>query len=192
MTHGINVKPLIAQEVVTFARNCLKLSKTETSPIYTTIIELMKNTFQHAYNPTTKYSRRWWLIAVHIPESDSVSFSFLDNGLGIPYTVRKKPVERLTSIITDHDAELIASTLRGEFRTRTKHIYRGNGLPSIFEHYEKGRIDSLKVLSNKGFVDCQNNNDENLDRRFRGTLICWDFKKNLNIGDSHEDNQNCN
>lgn len=189
MTDGITVKPLIAKKVVVFARDCLGLSKAETSPIYETIIELMKNTFQHAYDTEPGYSRRWWLLAVHLPESASVSFSFLDNGMGIPHTVRKKPLERLTSFIhIDQDAELIASTLSGAFRTRTKQHYRGNGLPSILEHYQKGRIDSLKVLSNKGFVDCQNNNNENLNRRFRGTLICWDFKKNLNIGDSHEDN----
>ena len=156
MQYGIQVKPPIAKKVVAFVRSCLGLLRLETSPIYTTIIELMKNTFQHAYDTTTNFSRRWWLIAVHLPESASVSFSFLDNGMGIPYTIKKKFSERLTSYIVDRDAELIASTLRGEFRTRTQRGYRGNGLPSIFEHHQNGRIRNLKVLSNKGFVDYAN------------------------------------
>ena len=173
MQYGIKVKPRIAQQVVAFARSCLGLSRLETNPIYTTIIELMKNTFQHAYDTAPNFSRRWWLIAVHLPESASVSFSFLDNGMGIPHTIKKKFFERLTS----NDSELIASTLRGEFRTRTQQVYRGNGLPSIFEHHQDGRIRNLKVLSNKGFVDCQTDNTDSLNRRFRGTLICWDFRK---------------
>ncbi len=74
------------------------------------LIELMKNTFQHAYDTATNFSRR---------------------------------------------AELIASTLRGEFRTRTQKPYRGNGLPSIFQQHQKGQIHSLRVPNKKrchGFV----------------------------------------
>ena len=177
MQYGINVKPRIAQQVVAFARGCLGLLRSETNPIYTTIIELMKNTFQHAYDTATNFSRRWWLIAVHLPESASVSFSFLDNGMGIPHPIKKKFSVRLSSYIVDRDAELIASTLRGEFRTRTQQGYRGNGLPNIFEHHQDGRIRNLKVSSNKGFVDCKKDNKDILNRRFKGTLICWDFKK---------------
>lgn len=60
---------------------------------------------------------------------------------------------------------------------RPQQPYRGNGLPSIFEHHQAGRIRNLKVLSNKGFVDCQTDDTDSLNRRFRGTLICWDFRK---------------
>ena len=101
MQYGINVKPRIAQQVVAFARSCLGLLRSETSPIYTTIIELMKNTFQHAYDPTTNFSRRWWLIAVHLPESASVSFSFLDNGMGIPFNLLG--FQKILNIGGNHD-----------------------------------------------------------------------------------------
>lgn len=177
MENGVHVKSQVAKQAVLFARKHLGLARVETSSTYTTIIELMKNTYQHAYDGNVKYSRRWWLIAVHMPESNLVSFSVLDNGVGIPNTVRKKFWEHF-KITLNEDVDYIASALEGGFRTRTGKKHRGNGLPSIFECYQNSEIYNLKVFSNRGFVDySETTPPKNLDHHFRGALICWDLRR---------------
>ena len=190
MKRGIKVFSSIAGEVVEFAQSHLSLSDSFAIPVYESIVELMANTKQHAYIERVRYSPCWWVIAVYFPESNSVHFSFLDNGSGIPYTVKKGLRERISlklsnrlpaslesSLLKYNDAELIESTLKGESRTRTGKKYRGRGLPGILEQFEEGSINNLKVLSGKGRFDCEGNQKEGLKRRFGGTLVSWDFRK---------------
>jgi len=54
------------------------------------------------------------------------------------------------------DNVLIRSALKGEFRTRTKEVFRGRGLPLIKQVSDNNIIDELKIVSNYGYVDCKN------------------------------------
>ena len=171
------VRGSIAQEVITFARDRLGKGDGRNPGLYRTLIEVMANTHHHAFKEANPYNK-WWLIAHSNPEKSSVNFVFLDNGQGIPFTIKKKMREKiLAKIGYANDAELILSGLNGDFsRSRTGLGYRGKGLPSIRKYAEeKNDVDNLLIISNHGFVDCNTNKVKKIDRKFYGTLLSWDF-----------------
>jgi hypothetical protein len=67
------------------------------------------------------------------------------------------------------------SALQGEFRTQTKKRYRGKGLPSIYKNAKEGSISNLKIISNYGYINCENEELKNFKIKFSGTLYNWDF-----------------
>ena len=136
----------------------------------------MANTKNHAYNITRK-DQKWWLISCYDEDSKKVNFTFMDNGDGIPFTLRKNIIERFFDplIKKQNDGKLILSALKGEFRTRTKKHYRGTGLPKIFSYSKEKQIENLIIISNKGYVDCDSEQSKELSRKFFGTLLSWDF-----------------
>jgi hypothetical protein len=175
---GHDVSPQIAQKVVDFTRHQLNAKRSiATRRTYEIIIESMANTKNHAYgNASTLPS--WYLVALKRPECHKVSFAFLDGGLGIPKTVKKRNWEAFrekVKLLRPSDGDIIMSTLRGELRTQTGEHYRGKGLPKIFKSVELKEIDSLTVVSNRGFVSCDFLNAEYMAERFYGTLLCWNF-----------------
>jgi len=172
----------IAQKVIDFTYKHLESEKNkESKSIYAMLIECMCNTKQHAYlkeNPLP----RWWLIALYDKNFHKVSFAFVDNGSGIPGTVRRKFGERIKQLIDNmlgtgrvEDSTLIQSALNGEFRTRTQKGYRGNGLPKILSYSKNGVIDNLIIISNKGYVNCSTSEYKEMAEKFNGTLLSWDF-----------------
>lgn len=168
---------LIAQKVIDFTYKHLGEEKTNQSKsIYAMLIECMCNTRQHAYIKESILPK-WWLIALYDKDVNKVHFAFVDNGSGIPGTVRKNNKERIKQIFFNSvkDSILIQSTLKGEFRTRTKQGYRGNGLPKILSYCESKVIDNLIIISNKGYVNCSNSECRELTEKFKGTLLSWDF-----------------
>ena len=151
----------------------------ESRKTYTSIVELMGNTREHA-NPESKEHLYWYLMAVVDRKDSKIRISFLDNGAGIPKTLRKKPLElveellaRVFSIETLSESALILSSLKGEVRSRTKEGHRGKGLPSIYNGYNLGILNELVIISNKGYVNLADNDIRDLPRKFLGTLFCW-------------------
>ena len=175
---GLGVNPSIADEATAFALRCLRKKKSRSSrSIYRTIIECMGNV-DHAYEEKNPY-RKWWLMAYYDKDNKKVHFTFLDNGYTIPTTIKKKYFERIKEIIKlSKDGELIYSALLGKFRSRTGESHRGNGLPFIRKAAKQGTISNLRILSRSGLVNCTNENDavENINKRFHGTMLCWDFE----------------
>jgi len=170
----------IAKKVVDFAYEHLKKEKSnESKSIFATLVECMGNTKEHAYLKDNLLPK-WWLIALYDQNVERVHFAFVDNGMGIPGTVRKKFMERIKEYTGGvlgnvQDSMLIDSALKGEFRTKTKLGYRGNGLPKILSYSEKKEIDNLIIISNKGYVNSTTPECKELARKFNGTLLSWDF-----------------
>jgi len=177
---GDNVDPVTAGTVVQFARGKISsIDKKKSKSIYSTMIECMANTKEHAY---WKQNGKWWLMAHYAQKSNRVHFSFLDNGLTIPNTIRKNLKDyvlniagKVLPITSTGDTSLIASALRGEFRSKTGYLYRGKGLPKIFQHSNTGKIDNLIVVSRNGIVNASNVQSGDMRNMFHGTLLCWDF-----------------
>lgn len=181
-----------ASEAKQFAMANIKgKSPREYRAIYEMMIECMSNTIGHAYI-SRKYDKgdmnKWWFIAYNSQTESKINFAFLDSGAGIAktiYTTHKEKARQvmnqimsIMSVDTTHqefDKLLILSALRGEFRTRTRYGYRGKGLPKMYFHNQNGTIHDLKVISNFGYVNCQNSQAENLSRQFKGTLLTWSF-----------------
>ena len=176
---GSIVQSSIIDNVLTFAETKLGLindiENTKSQGIYSSLVECMNNTVEHAYDLKGK----WWLISLYNNKNNKVNFTFLDNGLGIPKTVKKKFFrDKLLSKIVPNDANLIKSTLEGEFRTKTEDAWRGKGLPSIYNSFKDKRIENLTIISNYGFLKCDDNKSINLKLKFRGTLLNLDLNKN--------------
>ncbi|KAB2836870.1 MAG: hypothetical protein F9K48_00665 [Candidatus Brocadia sp.] len=148
----------------------------QTQFLYRTFIECMVNTKNHAYRKINQFSK-WWIIAQFNPDTNVVHFTFLDNGFGIPVTVRKYLGEKIRAKFIGNDAGLIKSTLKGEGRTQTRQRHRGKGLPSIFEFFNFSKISNLIVVSNKGYYNCETGQALNLKGKFKGTIISWDVDR---------------
>jgi hypothetical protein len=94
---GDIVDPKMAYDVIKFSLARLKQDTSISSKrIYSNLLECMGNTKQHAYEDNLPYKPRWWLMAVFDESKGVVNFSILDYGQGIPTTVRKNVIERLT------------------------------------------------------------------------------------------------
>lgn len=90
------VEPEIAKEATHFARGRLqKMDMTTSKSIYSTMIESMANTKNHAYE---RGGGKWWLMAAHREHLKTLHFTFLDNGLTIPATIRRNLGEYLADI----------------------------------------------------------------------------------------------
>lgn len=171
-TFGMLVDGKFAEKVIDFSVQCLNTTKSLiTKKIYAILIACMANTREHAYT-VDDYNRRWWATALYDENNKKVNFTFLDNGMGIPETVKKNVWEKF---LRESDNKLITSALRGELRTRTGDPWRGKGLPSINEYYQKGIIKNLVIISNRGYVNHENQEERDLNDIFHGTLLSWDF-----------------
>lgn len=147
---------------------------------YTTIVELMGNTREHASPKSRVEHLHWHLMAVINRETSEISVSFLDNGAGIPGTLRRKKrelvgdlLEKLTDLKLVKDNKLVHSALNGELRTRTKEGHRGKGLPKIFNAFKQGHVRELVILSNMAYLNLETSEMRDLQQRFHGTLFCW-------------------
>jgi hypothetical protein len=163
----------IASQVIEFASGLLGLSRSRsTKAFYTTILECMGNTKEHAYSTSTAKYAKWWLVALYDEEGSKIQFSILDNGLGIPETVRRRWFEKVIGI---KDSVLLKSVLGGSFRTSTGLSYRGKGLPKIMSFKNDKIIQDLVVVSNNGCYFADKDLCVEIAPKFSGTLICWSF-----------------
>ncbi len=183
VAHGGKAQGPVADELLCFAE--ARLGKTPgTAPwdMYSTIVEAMVNTRQHAYSGAPDGLPHWWLMASHDTRNGRVDFAILDNGAGIPATIRKKVIEFVKQGVytltgRSQDSELILAALKGEgLRSRTGQAYRGKGLPKMTEYCDRGCIRDLGVIAGRGHVQWgTKSKSTELPQRFRGTLLSWSF-----------------
>lgn len=133
----------LAKRMCDFVCRRFGKDKKFTINLYKTLIELMSNTIQHAYNNNSIMAACWYLFAKH--EGNTIQITFTDTGEGIPGTVRKKWYEFLPKAITD--SELIYSAFKGESRTETKKANRGHGLPDLYKKAIKHELNDFHVFS---------------------------------------------
>lgn len=146
----------------------------QTKFLYVLINEMMLNTYQHAYKDDT-LTNNWYLFVQY---DTNIKFTFLDTGLGIPCTVQKKWHEK---VLNKKDSNIITSALNGDFRTKTKHKYRGKGLPKIKECLDRKNLNNINIISNKAFCSLNVENDLtvineiNLSQSLPGTIYYWEL-----------------
>lgn len=150
---GSQVEPHTASKFNSFALEKLRKEPSIASRRnYSMLIECMANTRNHAYQIDGKPIRKWWLVAQYDAQKQKMRFSFLDLGVGIPKTVRKKFSELVT---LKSDSRLIDSALRGNLsnlRTSTGLPHRGKGLPRILNNLKSNFIQNLAIMSNRGYL----------------------------------------
>jgi len=174
--HGKSVIGEIANEVGEFAKYHLpEVPSSALKASYRILAECMGNTKEHAY-ATIDFPGNWWMMA-YAREND-VLFCILDNGRGIPKTMRKRFGEKFYR----KEFELISSTMKGVYKDRfvrssSGKRTRGKGLPAIYRPYASGIIKDLTVVSGKGFVPFAKGQNRELEKPFRGTMVSWTLPK---------------
>jgi len=165
-----------AGAVIEFVRNRLNIKdKVLTRSVYTTIMEAMNNVKEHAYEGRKNFG--WWLMALPEKDEDIIHFAIIDNGKGIPGTIRKKL--RLSEILPfmENDGKLIQATVIEQNRSSTKLPYRGLGLPKLKKLVDNKKIRNLNIISRKGGYLMDEDKPYNLNGEYFGTMLSWDFTK---------------
>ena len=174
---GSNTVPEIAQQCCIFTHN----KQAQTKNLYTTIIELMSNTFHHAYNGNYWTEKKLWYIYAE-REDDRIRFIFVDTGDGIAKTVRKNFAEKIKLLFGDitgltiNDAQLIQSAFNGDFRTATKQENRGNGLVTIKECMSNPPFENFEVISGHGRYSIAGK-ATNYSNKIYGTLFTFELRQ---------------
>ena len=157
-----------------FITECLGYGKSKTRPVYEVIVEMMQNTFDHAYENKRCDSERWFVSAKYDADLKEIEIAFLDTGYGIPATAKKRFLEKiLDKIDIMSENQIIFSALKGDFRTKTEQQWHGKGLPEIYNKYKSGILKELTILSGKGYVNLTKNEKFDLPNKFEGTLYSW-------------------
>lgn len=143
------------------------INKAKLKAIYSILIECMSNTNEYAgHDIGTKH---WWTMALHNKETDKVLFAFVDNGVGIPKTVKTKWFD------SSSDSELLKKAASGVYQmSGSKEKSRNKGLPQIRKYNEDGFIQNLVIISNNGYYSVKDDTKE-LSDFFTGTMIAWEF-----------------
>jgi hypothetical protein len=157
-------------------------------------LELMQNTNNHA-SINVQGEKHWWATMNNSENDKSVSFSFIDFGVGIFESLAKKKednkffdaINKVKNVFNfKTNAELLRLLLNGEVhKTVTGKYYRGKGLPGIFEACKNNKISNLIIVSNDAFADYSNNAFISLNNKLSGTFVYWELNKdNINIKDT--------
>ena len=182
--------------VIKFVMEKLSLEKSP-KVLYNIISECLGNVAEHAYKPR-KLQKTWWLMAKFYDNGQKyVRITILDDGFGIIDTIKKSLSEiasRETNFAIKKIAEkigfrsgkdlgvddnqlLLSALTRDSLRSSTKSSFRGKGLPFILDQNESGVIRNLKIVTNRAIFDSEQNH-ENHNSNFNGTLLVWDVFKN--------------
>lgn len=145
------------------------ISSSKLQAIYGILVECMSNTNEYASATKNIGEKYWWTMALHDKKTDKVLFAFVDNGVGIPATVKKNFFD------FSSDEELLRKATLGKYQmSGSKNKTRNRGLPQIRKYNEKGLIQNLVIVSNKGYYSI-NTGAMELEKKFTGTLIAWEF-----------------
>ena len=161
--------PIITKDLCQFIMEKLNKDRRDVLAVQKVLIELMSNVYHHAYNNDDIMRNHWYLYAEHV--DNHVRCIFLDTGAGIAKTVRKNVLEKVQRFarLSATDADLICSTLQGDFRTQTGETHRGNGLSGVRELAETALFENFTVLSGSGY--CFLNSENKIVKRDYGNKI---------------------
>ncbi len=170
-----NIKRDIRQEIIDFT--CIKLNKDKVQINYlmTMLTELITNISDHAYQKEGMFEHNWYIFVDN--KNDKITYTFMDNGLGIPTTIRKSILEKIIEAFDcENEYKYIETAVSGvQKRSETGLVERGNGLPSIYEPYKNKDIDNLVIISNKAYYSGTSKYD--METNLFGTVFYWEIKK---------------
>lgn len=184
--NGKNADSITASSFCDFVQSTFQKTHMHTKRLFPMIVELMTNTYQHAYrndnglDGLTEMNTNWYIFAQDV--GNAIRFIFLDTGVGIPRTVARRNRERIANWFNlDNDVIYLESVLKGDYsRSETGLLHRGKGLPEIYNDCKNGYISNLRIISGK--AKCIVNADSTIsanrtDAVFKGTLFSWEIIK---------------
>ena len=167
-THGKKVWQMIEH-----FENRVTFQQEERQALYDALIESMDNVGQHAYGRRFGWRyhyRDWWLLGYFDDTNHEISFVFLDQGVGIPATIRANIGDQFrsgTDLITE-------AVLTG--KSSTGGLNRGNGLPSLKTFVDRAYNGTLQITSDQSrctFSKGTGPEKRTLRIPLHGTLITW-------------------
>ena len=169
----------IRQEIIDFTCQKLNKSKIQMNFLMTMLTEMITNITDHAYDEENIFEHSWYIFVEN--GVNKISYTFMDNGLGIPTTIKKNKFEKfIGKFDMDKEYKYIEAGVSGlERRSKTGLMERGNGLPSIYEQYTSNKINNLVIISNKAYYTKEKPKD--LKNNLNGTIFYWEVKKEANI-----------
>lgn len=147
-------------------------------PLYTILMEMNANAFEHAYNDDKKH----WVLGINFDEeSMRVYVTFTDNGLGIIQQLNLKRSTRVKEFILDfaklktpdvfNNGILLQKVFDKVYNSRFKsQINRNRGLPTIKDKNIKNKIKNLICITNDVYLDLTTDSYTILDDDFTGTF----------------------
>ncbi|MGE8526158.1 STAS domain-containing protein [Chryseobacterium rhizosphaerae] len=147
-------------------------------PLYTILMEMNANAFEHAYNDDKKH----WVLGINFDEkSKKVFVTFTDNGLGIIQQLNLKKRIRVRQFISDfyklktpdvfNNGILLQKVFDKIYNSRFKsQINRNRGLPIIKDKNIKNQIKNLICITNNVYLDFTTNKYIILEDDFTGTF----------------------
>lgn len=183
---GNNSDVKTAQKMSDFMSEKTGISAKKFNYLYVMMIEMMSNTYKHAYTDSNSpLSPSWYCFAEYNQHRNNVSFTFMDIGEGIPATVRKNFAEKIDFLKIKREDKYVISALNGEFRTSTSKEYRGKGLPRIRKFCAENKIQNMRIITNKADISVGQDSYESteLNIPLQGTLYYWQ----INLVDLQEE-----
>lgn len=164
--------------------------------LHVALVECMDNVYQHAYAEPGKKPyllNEWWLVGFADEASSTISFTFYDQGAGIPTTIRRKQRRRIADrLLHWNDAKWLERAVqKGVSRINSKR--RGYGLTKLNEFVRQLRVSgSLTVVSNIGAVIFSSTSSvklHSLPVGLKGTLVTWQLTgiSNIQVPDATHD-----
>lgn len=187
--YGTQYNTNVAKKTSMFVSDLADVKRHICSFVYVMMIELMSNTYKHAYNRSNSVLDPHWYCFAEYDKKDTVSFTFMDTGMGIPATVQKNFAEKIDFLGIKGDEKYVMSALDGAFRTSTKQANRGKGLPKIKSFFTEGKIQNLKIITNSADVALTDGGycTASVVPSLIGTLYYWEIKLS-NLKGEHNGN----
>jgi len=173
-----SVQPQRTAKIVRSAMKTITGTEQRNKKLQGLFIEFMANSINHGF-PDNK-NKKWILSSSHFKKENYVSFSFIDNGVGILETINKKTKHKLKAFFKG-DQDLLMSAFKGDIGSRTGLTFRGKGLPFILKKLEENSISNLFILTNNVILDFENKNFIQIDTTYRGTFYYFELNKNNKI-----------
>jgi ribosomal protein S8 len=145
--------------------------------LYGGIVEMVRNSCDHAFQGHDMIS--WHLGLAHFEDSNSVKFSFVDNGKGIISSFKKGSLSAIFKMFESHSS-IIKTAFEDGIESKTGLKWRGKGLPTIFEMYTSNIIKNLIVITNDVYIDFDQKIYVDLPARYKGTYYFWVVNKDCN------------
>lgn len=147
------------------------------------LLELMQNSNNHA-KLKDRGVNHWWLSVNHNKDKNTVSFIFVDYGIGIFKSLNSERTgkwygwkEKIADSL-QKDKDILKKLMDGHLhRTVTGKPFRGKGLPGIKQVFDRDQISNLYVISNKVFANVSQDKYNNLPDSFNGTFVYWELNQ---------------
>lgn len=170
---NVKVKPDIAGDSVEVIFNHCPYGEDFVEPIYNIFIELMSNTHHHA-NLSRYGSSKWWLYLFTDEETQEISLSFLDLGVGIfKSLIFRSYLKKLgRSLKLTDNTSLVADLLNGKIQSRIEidNEIRGKGIPQIVEYSKLDCFEEFYLITNDVKIDLKTNTSTKLKEKLNGTF----------------------